>query len=92
MHGRGLVLRVAFTGGVVVAEGRDAVHLLRDVCVPVKYERSRVRVGPHVSEHEPITDLSTLQHRVLLVTNLVKAIASRTKNGRRKQLVWGHIL
>lgn len=92
MHGRGLVLRVAFTGGVVVAEGRDAVHLARHMRVPVKNERSRVRVRSHVSEYEPVTDLGTLQHRVLLVANLVKAIASRAENSRRKQLVWDHLL
>ena len=88
MHGRGLVLRVDFAGGVVVAEGRDAVHLAGHMRVPVENERSRVRVRSHVSEYEPVTDLGTLQHRVSLVANLVKTIASRAKNSRGKQLVW----
>lgn len=62
------------------------MDLLWNVSVAVKHERSSVGVGAHIVEDEPIADFSAFEVRVLLITNLVEAIAGRTKDSSRNTL------
>ena len=59
------------------------MHFLWNVSIAVKNERGGVSVGAHVLENEPVTDLGALEHRLVLLADLVEAVASGAENSGR---------